>query len=65
MIGLIGTPATKDRAAAAFLTLLAAAAILVPVLNLAVPASSPLHLSTYALSLIGICRSPCSRCRST
>ena len=28
-------------------------AIVVPVLNLAVPASSPFHLSTYALTLIG------------
>ena len=36
-----------------FLALLAAVALLVPVLNLAVPASSPLHLSTYVLTLIG------------
>jgi urea transport system permease protein len=53
MSGPIGRPFAKDRPAATFLTLLAATAILVPVLNLAVPASSPLHLSTYALSLIG------------
>ena len=42
-----------DRGGAAFLALLAAVAILVPLLNLAVPASSPLHLSTYVLTLIG------------
>ena len=43
----------EDRGGFAFLALLAAAAILVPVLNRAVPAGSPLHLSTYALTLIG------------
>jgi urea transport system permease protein len=53
MIGLVGQPPTRDRASAAFMTLLAAAAVLIPVLNLAVPASSPLHLSTFALTLIG------------
>ena len=31
----------------------AIAAIVVPILNLAVPASSPLHLSAYAVTLIG------------
>src|SRR5262245_22071905 len=36
-----------------FLALLAAVAVLVPVLNLLVPPSSSLHLSTYALTLIG------------
>ncbi len=45
--------AGEDRGGAAFLALLAAVAILVPLLNLAVPASSPLHLSTYVLTLIG------------
>jgi urea transport system permease protein len=35
------------------LALLAAAALVVPALNLAVPASSPLHVSTYVLTLIG------------
>jgi len=29
-------------------------AILVPLLNLAVPASSPFHLSTYVLTLIAV-----------
>src|SRR5207245_3706919 len=42
-----------DPGGAAFLALLAAAAIVVPALNWAVPGSSPLHLSTYALPLIG------------
>jgi urea transport system permease protein len=42
-----------DRGGAAFLAVLAAVAILVPVLNQTVPASSPLHLSTYAITLIG------------
>jgi urea transport system permease protein len=45
--------AARDRGGAWFLTLIAAVAIVVPLLNLAVPASSPLHVSTYALTLIG------------
>jgi urea transport system permease protein len=36
-----------------FLTVLALVGILVPLLNRVVPATSPLHLSTYALTLIG------------
>jgi urea transport system permease protein len=36
-----------------FLLLLAAVAVAVPILNLVVPASSPFHLSTYAVALIG------------
>jgi urea transport system permease protein len=43
----------EDRGAVVFLGLVAAAAIVVPVLNQAVSPSSPLHLSTYALTLIG------------
>ena len=43
----------EDPGGAVFLALLAAAAIVVPALNRAVPGSSPLHLSTYALTLIG------------
>ena len=42
-----------DRASTIFLIVLAAIALGVPVLNLAVPPSSPLHVSTYALTLIG------------
>jgi urea transport system permease protein len=42
-----------DRGAIAFLVALAALAIVVPVLNLAVPASSPLHMPTYLVALFG------------
>jgi urea transport system permease protein len=42
-----------DRGAVAFLLVLAALAIVIPVLNLAVPASSPLHVPTYLVSLFG------------
>ncbi|OLC78613.1 MAG: urea ABC transporter permease subunit UrtC [Acidobacteria bacterium 13_1_40CM_4_65_8] len=43
----------QDRAGAAFLVLVVAVAIAAPVLNQFVPASSPFHLSTYSLTLIG------------
>jgi len=43
----------KDRGGAVFLALVVALAIAVPVLNRIVPAPSPLHLSTYSLTLIG------------
>ncbi len=42
-----------DRGGQIFLGLLLLVAILVPVLNLAVPESSPLHLSTYTVTLTG------------
>jgi urea transport system permease protein len=42
-----------DPAGKALVSTLVVAAILVPVLNQAVPASSPLHVSTYLLTLIG------------
>jgi urea transport system permease protein len=42
-----------DRGGTLFLGAIAAVAVLVPLLNRVVPASSPLHLSTYALTLIG------------
>ena len=42
-----------DRSGVAFLALLAALGVAVPVLNLAVSEASSLHLSTYALTLIG------------
>jgi urea transport system permease protein len=42
-----------DRGGGTFLAVLAVTAIAVPVLNLAVPASSAFHLSTYAVTLIG------------
>ena len=37
----------------AMLVLLVAAAVLVPVLNLALPADHPLHVPTYAVTLMG------------
>ena len=42
-----------DGRGLAFLALVAGAAFLVPVLNLAVPAESPFHVSTYAVALMG------------
>jgi len=42
-----------DRATVIVLALLAAFAILVPLLNLAVPASSPFHVSSYFVALFG------------
>jgi len=42
-----------DRSATAFVSVLLAVAVAVPVLNLAVPESSALHLSPYAMTLIG------------
>ena len=42
-----------DRGAVAFLIALAAIAVIVPLLNLAVPASSPLHVPTYLVALFG------------
>ena len=45
--------AIADRASLAFLGTLAAVAVAAPIFNLAVPESSPLHLSSYAVGLIG------------
>jgi urea transport system permease protein len=42
-----------DRGAAAFLVALAVLAVLVPALNLLVPATSALHVPTYLVSLFG------------
>ena len=50
---IFSTLLTHDRGGMIFLGLLAAAAILVPVLNLVVPESSYLHLSTYTVTLLG------------
>jgi len=44
---------TLDRATVVVLALLAAFAILVPLLNLAVPVSSPFHVSSYFVALFG------------
>jgi urea transport system permease protein len=46
-------PAGKDLERASFLAVLLLTAILVPILNRLVPVSSALHLSDYALTLIG------------
>ena len=42
-----------DRESLWFLSILAVIAMAVPILNLAVPPSSPLHVSTYVLTLVG------------
>ena len=42
-----------DRSSAVFLILLAAFAVVIPTLNLLVPASSGLHVSTYFVALFG------------
>ncbi|HXG82230.1 MAG TPA: hypothetical protein VNJ05_10560, partial [Sphingomicrobium sp.] len=42
-----------DRGATAFLALLCIVAVAVPLLNLAVPPSSPFHISTHHVSLFG------------
>jgi urea transport system permease protein len=44
---------TVDRGGILFLAVLAAVAVLVPFFNQVVPATSAMHLSTYALTLIG------------
>jgi urea transport system permease protein len=44
---------TVDRSAAAFLVVVVAIAIIVPVLNLAVPESSAFHVPTYVVALFG------------
>ncbi len=43
----------SDRGGTVLLAVLAALTVLVPLANLAVPDDSPLHLSTYAVTLIG------------
>jgi len=42
-----------DRSGGVLLAVLAATCIIVPLLHLAVPESSPLHMSSYAVTLIG------------
>jgi urea transport system permease protein len=44
---------TLDRGAAIFVTVLAAIAVIVPLLNLALPETSPFGVSTYFVSLFG------------
>jgi urea transport system permease protein len=43
----------NDRGGMIFLSLLAATAVVVPIFNLAVPESSPLHVTTYTVTLLG------------
>jgi urea transport system permease protein len=43
----------RDPGGAWLLTAVTGVALVLPVLNLAVPATSPLHLSTFALTLVG------------
>ena len=45
--------ALLDRTGMVFLILVLGAAVLVPVLNLAVPAGTPLHVSDYLVPLLG------------
>jgi urea transport system permease protein len=52
-VRVIATAIKDDRHGAAFVGILLAAAVVVPILNLAVPASSPFHLSPYVLTLLG------------
>jgi urea transport system permease protein len=42
-----------DRGGQVLLAILAVAVVVVPVLNLAIPADNPLHLSTYTVTLLG------------
>lgn len=43
----------KDKGGSIFLALLLAVAIVVPIFNLFVPESSPFHMSTYTVTLLG------------
>ena len=43
----------RDGAGRSFLGLIVACVILIPILNLLVPSSSPFHVSTYVLTLVG------------
>jgi urea transport system permease protein len=52
-LGRIRSAFDRDRGGAVLLTLLAAVAVLAPVLNLIVPATSAWHLSTYTIALVG------------
>ena len=53
MFRLWNPSAASDRGSTWFLTLLAVLAVAVPVFNQVVPASSPLHLSVFGITLIG------------
>ena len=49
----IFNPLKQDRGGQIFLTILALAMVLVPLLNLMLPESSPFHISTYTVTLLG------------
>jgi urea transport system permease protein len=49
----LGRLLARDRGGLVLLAVLAAVALLVPVLNLVVPAASALHLSSYTVTLLG------------
>lgn len=51
--GVITRFLLNDRGGTVLLSLLLASAVVVPVLNLAVPADSALHMSTYTVTLLG------------
>ena len=53
MFRLWNTRRGGDRGGAWFLTVLAVVAIAVPILNLAVPSSSAIHVSAFGITLIG------------
>jgi urea transport system permease protein len=52
-ISLLPAWLRTDRAGHVLIVVLLAIAVLVPILHLVVPASSPLHLSSYGVTLIG------------
>ncbi|MEO7274685.1 MAG: urea ABC transporter permease subunit UrtC, partial [Vicinamibacterales bacterium] len=51
--GRFSTLLRSDPSAVTFVSILAVVAVAVPLLNQAVPASSPIHLSNYVLTLAG------------
>ena len=52
---MIASPLLRvlDKGAWIFLALVAAAAVIIPALNLLLPVSSPLHVPTYLVALFG------------
>lgn len=52
-MGLLWASLRRDRGGQVLLVLLLAAIILVPLLNLAIPAGAPGHLSAYTVALLG------------
>lgn len=50
---MVMQPKLLDRSSQIFLLVVVAVAVLVPVFNMLIPVSSPLHLSTYTVTLLG------------